>query len=145
MKKSPFGFKRAKDSPGFLLWKMTMTWQRLVKKTLDEFDITHPQFVILAVTAWHSLQGCIVTQRLLIAESKLDKMTISISVKKLVLEGFLRQFDHLEDARAKQIELTPRGEKMANKVFATKFGPNIVLTKPKQYGSPKNYFQFFII
>lgn len=32
---------------------------------------------------------------------------------------------------------------MANKVFATKFGPNIVLTKPKQYGSPKNYFQFF--
>lgn len=32
---------------------------------------------------------------------------------------------------------------MANKVFATKFGPNVVLSKPKQYGVAKNYLQFF--
>lgn len=32
---------------------------------------------------------------------------------------------------------------MAKKVFATKFGPNVVLSKPKQYGVAKNYLQFF--
>lgn len=34
-------------------------------------------------------------------------------------------------------------QKQANKVFSTKFGPNVKLTLPKQHGTAKNYFQFF--
>lgn len=30
-----------------------------------------------------------------------------------------------------------------SKVFGTKFGPNVLLSKPRKFGSDKNYFQFF--
>ena len=47
-----FGFDKPEDSPGFLLWQTTITWQRLIKKALDAHDISHAQFVILAITLW---------------------------------------------------------------------------------------------
>lgn len=40
-------------------------------------------------------------------------------------------------------DITNQQLKKAQKVFATKFGPNVLLTKPKRYGTDKNYFQFF--
>ena len=46
------GFDKPEDSPGFLLWQTSITWQRLIKKALDSYDISHAQFVILAITLW---------------------------------------------------------------------------------------------
>ena len=30
MSKAPFGFDKPEDSPGFVLWQTTTTWQRLI-------------------------------------------------------------------------------------------------------------------
>ncbi len=54
---STFGFDKPEDSPGFLLWQTTITWQRLIKKALEFSGISHPQFVILAITLWFENQA----------------------------------------------------------------------------------------
>jgi hypothetical protein len=35
-------------SPGFLLWQVTLRWQRKVTIALAPLDLTHVQFVLLA-------------------------------------------------------------------------------------------------
>jgi hypothetical protein len=52
MSNLPFGFDRPEDSPGFLLWQTTITWQRLIKKALEPHDISHAQFVIMSLLLW---------------------------------------------------------------------------------------------
>lgn len=48
----PFGFDKPEDSPGFLLWQTTMIWQRQIKRSLEPYDISHAQFVIMATLMW---------------------------------------------------------------------------------------------
>ena len=57
-----FKFGTPSESNGFLLWKTTNLWQREIKKTLKEFDLTHTQFVILASSYWLSKQNKNITQ-----------------------------------------------------------------------------------
>lgn len=45
-------YKTAEESPGYLLWKVSTQWRTALEKTLKQFDLTHPQFVVLASTAW---------------------------------------------------------------------------------------------
>ena len=48
--------------------------------------------------------------RFLIAQwSKLDKMTVSKSLKTLVLEGLVYRMEHQKDTRAKSVSLTKKG------------------------------------
>src|SRR5579862_5148053 len=84
MSDSVFGFDKPEHSPGFLLWQTTVTWQRLIKNALDPYDISHAQFVVLAVTLWFEEKKQNPTQILIARLSKLDKMTVSKSLKKLV-------------------------------------------------------------
>jgi hypothetical protein len=39
-------------SPGFLLWRVGLAWQRLMTATLKPLDLTHVQFVLLASSWW---------------------------------------------------------------------------------------------
>ena len=52
MTKSSFSFDTPEKSPGFLLWQVSITWQRQIKVELDPHGISHAQFVILAVLLW---------------------------------------------------------------------------------------------
>lgn len=116
MNKLPFGFDRPEDSPGFLLWQTTITWQRLTKKALEPYDISHPQFVIMALLLWFQEQGYDTTQVLIINWSKLDKMTVSQSLKKLAAQGFVDRVEHKSDTRAKSVTLTEQGKALICKL-----------------------------
>ena len=113
---STFGFDKPEDSPGFLLWQTTITWQRLIKKALDFSGISHPQFVILAITLWFENQAQEVTQSLIIHQSKLDKMTVSQSLKKLVTDGYIQRYEHPGDTRMKTVCLTKKGKGLISKL-----------------------------
>jgi hypothetical protein len=45
------------DSPGFLLWRATLRWQRGIAAVLAPLGLTHVQFVLLACTSWLNAQG----------------------------------------------------------------------------------------
>lgn len=109
-----FGFDKPEESPGLLLWQTTITWQRLIKKALDTYHISHAQFVILAIVLWFEGVKQKPTQILIVHQSKLDKMTVSKSLKKLSADGLIKRTEHEKDTRAKSVHLTAKGEKMAS-------------------------------
>lgn len=111
-----FGFDQPEDSPGFLLWQTTITWQRLIKKALEPYHIAHAQFVILAITLWFETQGHTASQSTIIRQSKLDKMTVSQSLKKLVATGYIKRQEHDKDTRAKFVYLTKKGKTLTLKL-----------------------------
>lgn len=79
----PFGFEKPDDSPGFLLWQTTMLWQRQIRRTLETYDISRAEFVIMAVLMWFEAHHYDTTQILIVNWTKLDKMTVSKCVKNL--------------------------------------------------------------
>ncbi len=112
----PFGFEKPEDSPGFLLWQTTITWQRLIKKALDPYGISHAQFVVMAITLWLEGHGYASTQIQLAHWSKLDKMTVSKALKKLAADGLVTRAEHTRDSRAKSVALTPAGRELICKL-----------------------------
>jgi len=104
-----FNVDKAEDSPGFLLWQVTTSWHRAIKKALDEIDITHPQFVILASLLWLSKTKTSVTQIDLSQHSKIDPMTTSTIIKTLLRKGMVERREHETDTRAKAVTLTDSG------------------------------------
>ncbi|MFN7709943.1 MAG: MarR family winged helix-turn-helix transcriptional regulator [Holosporales bacterium] len=106
----PFGFDKPEDSPGFLLWQTTMIWQRQIKKALEEYNVSHAQFVIMATLMWFEAHRHKTTQVLIVNQTKLDKMTVSKSLKKLVSLGFVNRVEHETDTRAKSVSLTNKGK-----------------------------------
>ncbi|MFI4957188.1 MAG: MarR family winged helix-turn-helix transcriptional regulator [Gammaproteobacteria bacterium] len=117
MSNLPFGFEKPEDSPGFLLWQTTMIWQRQIKKALEDYDISHPQFVILATLIWFKANHYDATQISIINWTKLDKMTVSKSLKKLVLMGCVERVEHDVDTRMKSVFLTRKGKNLIQKLI----------------------------
>ena len=117
MKNSAFGFDKPEDSPGFLLWQTTITWQRLIKKALDPYNISHAQFVILAITLWFESKNQEISQSLIIRQSKLDKMTVSKAFKKLATEKYVKRLEHKIDTRTKTVSLTKKGKELVTKLI----------------------------
>ncbi len=115
-KQLPFGFEKPEDSPGFLLWQTTLTWQRHIKKALEVYELSHPQFVIMALLLWFQTHHYDTTQILIANWSKLDKMTVSTALKKLVLLGYVHRMEHETDTRAKSVSLTSKGKELVRKL-----------------------------
>lgn len=116
MKNTPFGFDKPEDSPGFLLWQTTMSWQRCIKKALEPFEISHAQFVMMAILLWFQSKHKTVLQTDLINLSKLDKMTVSKALKKLAALNLIQRQENIHDTRAKTVLLTTSGVLLAKKL-----------------------------
>lgn len=108
---SLFSFESPDDSPGFVLWQVSNHWQREIKKALDQFGLTHAQFVVLAAAYWLGQQGS-VTQTALAAHARIDKMMTSKVLRTLEGKKLLQRAEHTTDTRAKAIELTPGGVRL---------------------------------
>ncbi len=108
-KDEAFGFEKAEDSSGFLLWQVTTLWQRGIRKTLDEIDLTHPQFVLLASLLWLSGKQEVVMQIDLSDHSQIDPMTTSSVLRTLERKKLLTRAPHPTDTRAKIIVLSKEG------------------------------------
>ena len=116
MNKPPF--KDLPDEhPGFLLWKTTLTWQRIQKKCLEPFNVSQPQFVLLSLLMWFSTKRVEATQIYLIKMSKLDKMTVSKSLKHLVSLNLVIRSENKDDSRAKTVYLTKSGKELIHKLI----------------------------
>lgn len=103
-----FGYEKADESPGFLLWQVSNLWQRELKKALTKFDLTHTQFVLLASLYWLS-QRQEVTQVALSEHAKTDKMMTSKVLRTLEAKKLVQRREHQTDTRAKEVEITPQG------------------------------------
>jgi len=118
-KDNTFSVKNAEDSSGFLLWQVTNLWQREIRKALEQYGLTHSQFVLLASIHWLTIQQQEVTQIVLSNHTKIDPMTTSTVLKTLQKKGFIQRKEHATDTRAKTVELTLDGKEIVKKAVVT--------------------------
>lgn len=105
-----FSFKKAEDSPGFLLWQLTNQWQQKQRKALKSVGLTHPQFVALAGILWlNTLYENGISQAQVAEFTHIDKMMMSDLVKTLLHKKYIHRLPHPEDKRAYLLSLTPQG------------------------------------
>lgn len=118
-KDNTFSVEKAEDSSGFLLWQVTTLWQRKIKNALEQYELTHSQYVLLASLHWLRLHNKEVTQIVLSKHSKIDPMTTSMVLKTLQKKGFISRKEHLTDTRAKTIDITKQGKETVKKAIVT--------------------------
>jgi DNA-binding MarR family transcriptional regulator len=101
------------QSPGFLLWHLTLRWQRAIAAALAPFDLTHVQFVLLACTYWLTEQGHRPNQQQVAAQAGTDVKMTSQVLRRLEAHGLIARRTDEGDTRAKTLSMTRRGRALA--------------------------------
>jgi len=105
-------------SLGFLLWHATLRWQRQIAAALKPLDLTHVQFVLLAVLWWFvTVRKERPSQRQLAELAGTDPMMTSPVLRALERPGLLTREPDPADSRARRLHLTPSGRKLARKAI----------------------------
>jgi len=101
------------QSPGFLLWHVTLRWQRKVTSALAPLDLTHVQFVLLAAAWWLNSRGEDPNQLSLARRAGTDVKMTSEVLRKLEAKGLIVRTVDTADTRAKKLRVTGRGAELA--------------------------------
>lgn len=101
-------------SPGFLFIKAYNSWYTEVQKALRIIDLTHPQFIILTVTAYFQNNRERPTQKMVADHASIDVMTTSQILRLLEKKQYIQRKQHPTDTRAKIIVLTESGQEKVN-------------------------------
>ena len=102
-------FSGPSESPGLLLWRTTMRWQRVMTAALAPLDLTHVQFVLLASAMWLGRNGEPPNQVQLAAQAGTEVKMTSDVVARLEAKGLIAREADPRDSRAKVIRITPAG------------------------------------
>lgn len=112
MNTSPFEklsiFKTPKESPDYLLWHVSISWRARIENALKPLDLTHPQFVVLATTAWLTRKGDHSSQIDISKAAGLDPNTTSQILRGLESKNFIKRTRFLNE-RSKNPALTALG------------------------------------
>ncbi len=96
------------ESPGFLLWCVSTRWRSAIEDVLKPLDLTHPQFVILATTAWLIREKGQMSQVEIGRHAGLDPNTTSQILRGLEAKNLIERRRSL-DERSKNPILTIEG------------------------------------
>ncbi|CAM2905789.1 MarR family winged helix-turn-helix transcriptional regulator [Skermania piniformis] len=105
-------------SPGFLLWRVTLRWQREITAALKPLGLTHVQFVLLATCWWLNRSGQHPTQVALADFAGVDVKMASQVIRALETAGLLGREVDPDDSRARRLHTTPRGDDLAPRAIA---------------------------
>jgi DNA-binding MarR family transcriptional regulator len=106
------------DSPGFLLWHVTLRWQRTMVAALAPLDLTHVQFVLLATTWWLNSRGEDPNQLGLARQAGTDVKMTSEVLRKLEAKGLIVRTVDTADTRARRLRVTSLGAELAVRALA---------------------------
>jgi DNA-binding MarR family transcriptional regulator len=110
------------DSPGFMLWRATLRWQRTIAAALRPVGLTHVQFVLLASVWWLSAQANsshpLPSQRAVAAHAGVDVMMTSQVLRALERRGLLARATDPTDARVKRLTVTQDGRRLAEQAIS---------------------------
>jgi DNA-binding MarR family transcriptional regulator len=104
-------------SPGFLLWRLTLAWQRAIAATLAPLELTHVQFVLLACAWWMAREGTAPNQLELAHQAGTEVRMTSEVVRRLEAKGLLIREVDADDARARRLRPTTAGARLARRAI----------------------------
>ncbi len=103
----------AEQIPGYLLWQVSKLWQRKLNAALSDLRLSSTQAVILINVPRLNKEKRTVTQMLLAEVTKIDRMTVSQSIRTLETKGLVKRITASTNKRAYHVELTEVGRKVA--------------------------------
>jgi DNA-binding MarR family transcriptional regulator len=109
VKKVKSRFESPSASPGYQLWLVSNVWQRRMRSALKEFDLTHVQFVLLAVTSQLCQTNPDANQVQIARAAGIDKMMASQVLRSLEEKGLVTRTPDEADSRAIRVGLTEAG------------------------------------
>jgi len=109
-------YEKPEKSPGFLLWHISTTWRSSIENVLKHFDLTHPQFVVIASLGWLTRNGDRVAQATVGTMAGLDPNTNSQIIRGLEKKGLIKR-ESSTDGRVKNPLLTAKGSQTLSKAF----------------------------
>lgn len=107
------------DSPGFLLWHLTLRWQRDVSAVLRPLALTHVQFVLLATLWWLNTRGEQPSQVELATVSGVDVKMASQVIRALEHKGLISRETRATDTRIRRLTVTEAGATLAPRAIDT--------------------------
>jgi DNA-binding MarR family transcriptional regulator len=153
----PSRFKKPEDSPGFLLWQVTNSWQRRIRHALKEIGLTHVQFVLLTATDWLDNAKLPTNQTNVAKFAHTDVMMTSQVIRTLKGKGLVVVEENPSDTRAHILKVTPTGKRLVRTALELVedadgkfFGPlardsirfvemlNLLIEPEKQPGEPNS-------
>src|ERR1700722_4461920 len=105
------------DSPGFLLWHVSLRWQRNINAALAPLGLTHVQFILLGCTWWLNQQGTVPNQLAVASFAGADPKMASEVLRKLESSGLVKRSPDGNDGRAKVLEVTGEGAELLSKAI----------------------------
>lgn len=106
------------NSPGLLLWRVTLRWQRAMVAALKPLGLTHVQFVLLASLWWITeVAGETATQRRVAEYAATDPMMTSQVLRALEAKRLVTRAADPDDARARRLAVTTRGAALAKRAI----------------------------
>lgn len=110
-------FEPGRYIPGFLLWKVSTIWQRVMAQELKQIGLTPAQFYLLSGLEKLSQVDKSVSQVELATFVQMSVMMTSSVIRKLEKKGYIRRIPHPEDPRANCLELTEAGKIIRNQAI----------------------------
>jgi len=114
---SQFRHSTPDESPGFLVWKLTSLWQQRLAEVLSEFGINQTQFAIMASLKWFSEASETATQASLGEHARIEKMTLSKSIRLLEDDGLVLRSKCKDDGRSVSVRLSKQGIRVVDKTI----------------------------
>lgn len=105
----------AADSPGFVLWQVTLAWQRDVAEALRPLGLTHVQFVLLACTWWLGRSATLPSQLDVGRQAGTDPKMTSEVLRRLEAKELLVRTVDPADTRVRRVEVTAAGAELAQR------------------------------
>ena len=102
-------FQGPEASPGFLMWRAALAWQRDIAAALEPVELTHSQFVLLACTQWLEEHGDGASQVMVATQAGMDVKTASQVLRRLERAGLVSRQPDPKDARARIVTTTAAG------------------------------------
>lgn len=103
--------KRSVQGAGFLLWKASNAWQRVVREHLKSVGITQVQYLLLEAIHLHESKGTQPTQIALSRTAGTDVMMTSKVIRTLETQKLVARKGSRTDARSMVLTLTAEGKK----------------------------------
>ncbi len=103
-------FSDPENNAGFVMWQVSMLWQRRLKAELDKLELTHAQFLLIAALDYLSTQKKVVSQQDLATHCRIDKMMTSKILSIVQKKGFITRRKNKMDTRSKTLVLSEQGE-----------------------------------
>ncbi len=116
-------------SPGFLLWRVTLRWQRAIAAALRPLELTHVQFVLLASTWWlatHDTAGGLPSQRQVADHAAADVMMSSQVLRALERRRLITRSADPADARVRRLDVTATGAALARRAIVVVEAADVV-------------------